>query len=96
MQRNIGKKIEWEGLEISSRKLGDIKGVLHAKIGTIKDRNGKDLIEAEETKKRWQEYTKELYKKDLNDLDNHDGVVTHLEPDKLVEVMKFQLSYLKS
>ena len=90
------KKIEWEGLEISSRKLGDIKGVLHAKIGTIKDRNGKDLIEAEETKKRWQEYTKELYKKDLNDLDNHDGVVTHLEPDKLVEVMKFQLSYLKS
>ena len=90
------EKKEGEGLEISSRKLGDIKGVLHAKIGTIKDRNGKDLIEAEETKKRWQEYTKELYKKDLNDLDNHDGVVTHLEPDKLVEVMKFQLSYLKS
>ena len=96
MQRNIGEKKEGEGLEISSRKLGDIKGVLHAKIGTIKDRNGKDLIEAEETKKRWQEYTKELYKKDLNDLDSHDGVVTHLEPDKLVEVMKFQLSYLKS
>ena len=90
------EKKEGEGLEISSRKLGDIKGVLHAKIGTIKDRNGKDLIEAEETKKRWQEYTKELYKKDLNDLDNHDGVVTHLEPDNLVEVMKFQLSYLKS
>ena len=62
------EKKEGEGLEISSRKLGDIKGVLHAKIGTIKDRNGKDLIEAEETKKRWQEYTKELYKKDLNDL----------------------------
>ena len=76
--------------------MGDIKGILHAKIGTIKDRNGKDLIEAEETKKRWQEYTKELYKKGLNDLDNHDGVVTHLEPDKLVEAMKFQLSYLKS
>ena len=76
--------------------MGDIKGILNAKIGTIKDRNGKDLIEAEETKKRWQEYTKELYKKGLNDLDNHDGVVTHLEPDKLVEVMKFQLSYLKS
>ena len=54
-----------------------------------------DLTEAEDTKKRWQEYTKELYKKDLNDLDNHDGVVTHLEPDKLVEVMKFQLSYFK-
>ena len=69
--------------------MGDIKGILHAKVGTIKDRNGKDLIEAEETKKRWQEYTKELYKKGLNDLDNHDGVVTHLEPDKLVEVMKF-------
>ena len=76
--------------------MGDIKGILHAKIGTIKDRNGKDLIEAEETKKRWQEYTKELYKKGLNDLDKHDGVVTHLEPDKLVEAMKFQLSYLKS
>ena len=94
MGKNIGK-IEWERLEIS-RKLGDIKGILHAKIGTIKDRHGKDLIEAEETKKRWQEYTKELYKKGLNDPDNHDGVVTHLEPDKLVEVMKFQLSYLKS
>ena len=76
--------------------MGDIKGILHAKIDTIKDRNGKDLIEAEETKKRWQEYTKELYKKYLNDLDNHDGVVTNLEPDKVVEVMKFQLSYLKS
>ena len=63
--------------------MGDIKGVLHAKIGTIKDRNGKDLIEAEETKKRWQEYTKELYKKDLNDPDNHNGVITHLEPDIL-------------
>ena len=60
--------------------MGDIKGILHAKIDTIKDRNGKDLIEAEETKKRWQEYTKELYKKYLNDLDNHDGVVAHLEP----------------
>ena len=55
-----------------------------------------DLIGEEDIKERWQEYTKELYKKDLNDLDNHDGVVTHLEPDKLVEVMKFQLSYLKS
>ena len=74
---------EWERPEISSRKPGDIKGILHAKIDTIKDRNGKDLIEAEETKKRWQEYTKELYKKYLNDLDNHDGVVTHLEPDIL-------------
>ena len=62
--------------------MGDIKGILHAKIDTIKDRNGKDLIEAEETKKRWQEYT-ELYTKGLSDLDNHNGVVTHLEPDTL-------------
>ena len=64
-------------------------------MGSIQDRNGMGLTEAEDIKKRWQEYT-ELYKKDLNDLDNHDGVVTHLEPDKLVEVMKFQLSYFKS
>ena len=62
----------------------------------IKNRNSKDLTEAEEIKKRCQEYTEELYKKGLNDLDNHDGVVTHLEPDKLVEVMKFQWSYFKS
>ena len=55
-------------------------GIFHAKRGTIEDRNGKDLAEAEEIKKRWEEYT-ELYKKDLNDPDNHDGVITHLEPD---------------
>ena len=81
-------------------------------MGTIKDRNGKDLTEAEDIKKRWQEYMEELYKKGLNDPDNQDGVVTHLEPDilecevkwaleallriKLVEVMEFQLSYFKS
>ena len=59
------------------------KGTFHAKMGTIKGRNSKDLTEAEETKKRWQEYTKELYKKDLNDLDNHDGVVPHLEAHML-------------
>ena len=58
------------------KKTGDIKGTFHARIGTIKDRNGKDLTEAEEIKKRWQEYT-ELYKNNLNDLDKHDGVVTH-------------------
>ena len=58
-------------------------GAFHARIDTIKDRNGKDPIEAEEIKKRWQEYTGELYKKGLNDLDNHDGVVTYLEPDIL-------------
>ena len=79
-------------------------------MGTIKDRNGRDLTEAEDIKKRWQEYT-ELYKKDLHDPDNHDGVITHLEPDilecevkwtleaslwtKPVEVMEFQLSYFK-
>ena len=65
------------------KKIGDIKETFHARMGTIKDRNGKDLTEAEEIKKRWQEYTEELYKKSLNDPDNHDGVVTHLEPDIL-------------
>ena len=81
-------------------------------MGTIKDKNGQDLTEAEKIRKRWQEYTEELLKKGLNDLDNHDGVVTHLEPDilecevkwpeeaslliKLVEVVEFQLSYFKS
>ena len=65
------------------RKIGDTKGTFHAKMGTIKDRNGKDLTETEEIKKRWQEYTEELYKKGHNDPDNHDGVVTHLESDIL-------------
>ena len=67
----------------SSRKIGDIKGTFHARVGTINDRNGKDLTEAEETKKRWQEYTEELYKKGLNDLDNYQSMFTHLEPDIL-------------
>ena len=86
--------------------------MFHAKMGTIKDRNGKVLTEAEEIKKRWQEYTEELYKGNLNDPDNHDSVITHLDPDilerkvkwaleaslqaKLVEVMESQLSYFKS
>ena len=65
------------------KKTGDTKGVFHAKTGIIKDRHGKDLTEAEEIKKRWQEYTEELYKKGLHDLDNQNGVVTHLEPDIL-------------
>ena len=65
------------------KKIGDTKGVSHANMGTIKDRNGKDLTEAEEAKKRWQAYTEELYKTALNDPDNHDDVVTHLEPDIL-------------
>ena len=64
------------------KKIRDIKGLFHAKMGTIKDRNGMDLTEAEDIKERWQEYT-ELYKNDLHDTDNHDGVITHLEPDIL-------------
>ena len=91
-------------------QIRDTKGTFHAKMGTNKDRNGMDLTEAEDIKKRWQEYTEELYKKDLHDPDNHDAI-THLEPDilewevrwalgsitqtKLVEVMKFQLCYFK-
>ena len=63
------------------KKIGDSQGTFHTKMGTIRDRNGKDLTEAEDIKKRWQECTEELYKRGLNDLDNHDGVVTHLEPD---------------
>ena len=94
------------------KKIKDTKGTFHAKMGSIKDRNGMDLTEAEDIKKRWQEYTDELYKKDLNDPDNHDGVISHLEPDilkyavqwalgsittnKVMEVMEFQLSYFKS
>ena len=65
------------------KKMRDTKGTFHAKMGTIKDRNGMDLTEAENIKKRRQEYTEELYKKDLNDADNHNGVITHLEPDIL-------------
>ena len=72
--------IEWERLEISSRKL-DTKGTFQEKMGTITDRNGMDLTEAEDIKQKWQEYT-ELYKTD-HDPDNHDGVITHLEPDIL-------------
>ena len=63
------------------KKIRHTKGTFHAKMGLIKDRNGMDLTEAEDIKKRWQEYTKELYKKDLHDADNHDGVITHLEPE---------------
>ena len=64
-------------------KIRQTKGTFYAKMGTIKDRNGMDLTEAEDIKKRWQEYTEEIYKKDLSDPDNHDGVITHLEPDIL-------------
>ena len=65
------------------KKMRDTKGTFHAKMSSIKDRNGMNLTEAEDIKKRWQEYTKELNKKDLHDPDNHDGVITHLEPDIL-------------
>ena len=65
------------------KKIGDTKGTFHAKMGSIKDRNGRDLTEAEDIKKGWQEYTEELYKKDLHNPDNYDGVITHLEPDIL-------------
>ena len=65
------------------KKIRDTKGTFHAKMGSTKDRNGLDLTEAEDIKKRWQEYTEELYKNDLHDSDNHDGVITHLDPDIL-------------
>ena len=65
------------------KKIKDTKGTFHAKMGSIKDKNGMDLTEAEDIKKRWQEYTEELYKKDIHDPDNHNGVITHLEPDIL-------------
>ena len=74
------------------KKIRDTKGTFHAKMGSIKDRNGMDLTEAEDIKKRWQEHTKELYKKDLQDPDNHDGVITHLEPDILECEVKWALT----
>ena len=73
------------------KKIGDTKETFHAKMGSVKDRNGKDLTEAEDIKKRWQEYTEELYKTDLHDSDNHDGVITHLEPDILECKVKWAL-----
>ena len=73
------------------KKIRDIKGTFHAKMDSIKDRNGMDLIEAEDIKKRWQEYTDKLYKKDLHDPDNHDGVITDLEPDILECEVKWAL-----
>ena len=73
------------------KKIRDTKGTFHAKMGSIKDRNCMDLTEAEDIKKRWQEYTEELYKKDLYDPENHDGVITHLEPDILECEVKWAL-----
>ena len=73
------------------KKVRDTKGTFHAKMGSIKDRNGMDLTEAEDIKKNWQQYTEELYKKELHDLDNHDGVITQLEPDILQCEVKWVL-----
>ena len=81
MQRNRGTEQNGKTRDLF-KKIRDTKGTFHAKMATIKDRNGMDLTEAEDIKKRWQEYT-ELYKKDLNDPDNHYGVITHLEPEIL-------------
>ena len=72
------------------KKIRDTKGTFHAKMGSIKDRNDMDLTEAEDIKKKWQEYTEELYKRDLQDTDNHDGMITHLEPD-ILECVKWAL-----
>ena len=74
-----------------NRKIRGTKGTFHAKMGSIKDRNGLDLTEAEDIKKRWQKYTEELYKKDFHDPDNHDDVITHLEPDILECEVKWAL-----
>ena len=73
------------------KKIRDTKGTFHAKMGSIKDRNGRDLTETEDIKKRWQEHTEEQYKKDLHDPDNHDGVITHLESDILECKVKWAL-----
>ena len=81
MQRNRNNTME-KSRDLF-KKIRDTKGTFHAKMGSIKDRNGMDLTEAEDIKKRWQKYTKELYKKDLNDPDNCNGVITHLEPEIL-------------
>ena len=78
------------------KKIRDSKGTFHAKTGLIKDRNGMDLTEAEDIKKRWQKYTEKLYKKDLHNSDNHDGVITHLEPDILECEVKWASLQTKS
>ena len=86
------KTTEWERKTRDLfKKIRDTKGIFHVKMGSIKDRNGMDLTEAEDIKKRWQEYTEELNIKDLHDPDNHDGVITHLEPDILECEIKWAL-----
>ena len=91
MQRNRGKKNRMGKTRDLFKKLRDTKGTFHAKIGSKKDRNGMDITEAEDIKKRWQEYTEELYKKDLRNPDNHNGVITHLKPDVLECEVKWAL-----
>ena len=78
------------------KKIGDTKGTFHTKMGTIKDRAGMDLTEAEDIQKRWQEYTEELYRKDLHDSDNHNGVIAHLEPDILECEVKWALESIST
>ena len=111
MQRNRGNNRIGKAKDLF-KKIRDTKGTFHAKMGSIKDRNGMDLTEAEDIKKRWQDTQKNYTKKDLNDPDNHDGMVTHLEPNilecevkwalgsittkKLVEMTDFQPNYFKS
>ena len=90
MQRNRRRQQNGKDRDLF-KKNRDTKGTFHAKMGLIKDRNGMDLTEAEDIKKRWQEYTKELYKKGLHDLDNHEAVITHLEPDILECEVKWAL-----
>ena len=110
--KEIEEKNRMEKTRDLFKKIRDTKGIFHVKMGIIKDRNGIDLTEAEGIKKKWKEYTEELCKKDLDEPDNHDGVIFHLEPDlleckikwalgsiiplKLVEVMEFQLRCFKS
>ena len=107
-RKEIEKNNRMGKTRILFKKIRDTKGTSHANMGTIKNRNSMDLTKAEDSKKRWQENKKELCKKDLNDPDNYDGVITHLELDileckvkwaiiiKLMEVMEFQLNYFKS
>ena len=90
MQRNRGKKQKGKTRDLF-KKIRDIKGNLHVKMGTIRDRNIMDLTEVKDNKKRWQEYIEELHKKGLTDSDNHDGVITHLEPDILECEVKWVL-----
>ena len=89
--KEIEEKNRMERTSDLFKKMRDTKGIFHAKMGSIKDRNGMDLTEAEDIKKRWQIYTEELCKKDLYDQDNHNGVITHLEPDILECKVKWAL-----